>query len=131
MDGIDTRIESSANIVVIDDDCDSLDYLTTLLARKGIHCVAFCDPTAALNYIRAHAVSVVVTDIFMPDVDGVELITAIGKCRPETAVIALSGYPQSYLRCMKMLGAVAGMAKPVDPAALVSAVGGCLAGAVA
>jgi DNA-binding NtrC family response regulator len=127
--GMDTslnRDESFARIVVIDDDCDSLDYLTTLLSRSGIRCAAFRRSQEALDYIRIHAVSVIVTDIFMPEVDGVELLSAIKDCRPEAAVIALSGYSQNYLRCMKLLGAIATISKPVDPAVLMAAVKRCL-----
>lgn len=119
-------MKSLARIVVIDDDCDSLAYLTTLLSRRGIRCVAFWRSQEALDYIRAHPVAVVVTDIFMPEVDGVQLISAIKDCRPEAAVIALSGYNQSYLRCMKVLGAIAAISKPVDPATLVAAIDRCL-----
>jgi len=118
--------ESPARIVVIDDDCDSLAYLTTLLSRRGVRCAAFWRSQEALDYIRTHPVAVVVTDIFMPEVDGVQLISAIKDCRPEAAVIALSGYNQSYLRCMKLLGAIAAISKPVDPAALVAAIDRCL-----
>ena len=118
--------ESFARVVVIDDDCDSLDYLTTLLSRTGIRCEAFWRSRDALDYIRIHAVSVIVTDIFMPEVDGVELISAIKDCRPEAAVIALSGYNQSYLRCMKVLGAITAISKPADPAVLMAAVNRCL-----
>lgn len=121
-----SHLESLARIVVIDDDCDSLAYLTTLLSRRGIRCVAFWRSQEALDYIRAHPVNVVVTDIFMPEVDGVQLISAIKDCRPEAAVIALSGYNQSYLRCMKVLGAIAAISKPVDPAILVAAIDRCL-----
>jgi len=126
MDTNPNRAESFAKLVVIDDDCDSLAYLTTLLSRRGIRCAAFWRSQEALDYIRVHPVTVVVTDIFMPEVDGVQLISGIKECRPEAAVIALSGYNQSYLRCMKVLGAIAAISKPVDPAILVAAVDRCL-----
>jgi two-component system response regulator YesN len=113
-------------VVVIDDDCDSLDFLTTLLERRGIRCAAFWQSQEALDYIREHPVLVVITDIFMPEIDGVQLISVIKECRPEVSVIALSGYNQSYLRCMQVLGAIAGMSKPVDSDALVAAIDRCL-----
>jgi len=126
MDGSITKAQDFASVVVIDDDFDSLDHLTTLLARRGIRCAAFWQSQEGLDYIREHPVLVVVTDIFMPEIDGVQLISAIKECRPEVSVIALSGYNQSYLRCMEVLGAIAGMKKPVDSDALVAAVDRCL-----
>ncbi|MGF1630072.1 MAG: two-component system response regulator [Kiloniellaceae bacterium] len=119
-------VESFARIVLIDDDCDNLAYLVALLSRRGIRCAAFWRSQEALEYIRSHPVSLVVTDIFMPEVDGVQLISAIKSCRPATAVIAVSGYNQSYLRCMKALGATASISKPIDPTILAAAVDRCL-----
>lgn len=126
---MDTHLEGTeafARTVVIDDDCDSLAYLTTLLSRRGIRFAAFWRSQEALDYIRAYPVSVIVTDIFMPEVDGVQLISAIKDCRPEASVIALSGYNQSYLRCMKLLGAIAAISKPVDPELLLVTLDRCL-----
>ncbi len=126
MDGNIINSQDVASVVVIDDDLDSLDFLTTLLTRRGIPCRAFWQSQEALDYIRDNPVLVVVTDIFMPEIDGVQLISAIKECRPEASVIALSGYNQSYLRCMQVLGAIAGMSKPVDSDALVAAIDRCL-----
>lgn len=126
MDTHPNGIDGFAPIVVIDDDCDSLDYLATLFARRGVRCAAFWRSQEALDYIRTYPVSVIVTDIFMPEVDGVQLISAIKNCRPEAAVIALSGYNQSYLRCMQVLGAIAALRKPVDAETLLAAVDRCL-----
>lgn len=130
MDRNPQREDSFARTVVIDDDCDSLAFLTTLLKRHGIRCAAFGRSAEALEYIEHNPVSVVVTDIFMPEVDGVQLVAAIRKCRPEATVIALSGYNESYLRCMKMLGAAEGLSKPVNPSILVPAVERFLGGEV-
>lgn len=126
MDGNIINSQDVASVVIIDDDLDSLDFLATLLTRRGIRCRAFWQSQEALDYIRDNPVLVVVTDVFMPQIDGVQLISAIKECRPEASVIALSGYNQSYLRCMQVLGAVAGMSKPVNSDALVAAIDQCL-----
>lgn len=116
------RNDNRAAVVLIDDDCDSLDYLATLLDRHGIRCVAFWCSREALEFIRSHPVSVVITDVFMPEIDGVQLVSEVKKHHPAATVIALSGYNQSYLRCMKLLGAAEGISKPIDPGALIAAV---------
>lgn len=113
-------------VVVIDDDCDSLEYVATLLDRHGIRCAAFWQSREALEFIATQPVAVVITDVFMPEVDGVQLISTIRKSHPEASVIALTGHADSYLRCMKLLGAVEGISKPVDAGALVAAVRRCL-----
>lgn len=126
MDTHPKTTEGFAKTVVIDDDCDNLAYLAALLSREDIPCCAFSDSEDALDYICAHPVSVVVTDVFMPEVDGVQLIAAIKDCRPDIAVIAMSGYQESYLRCMQALGAIAGLGKPVDPGTLMAVLARCL-----
>lgn len=117
---------SSQTVVVIDDDCDSLSYLTTLLQRHGLRCAAFWRSEEALEFIHNHPVRLVVTDVFMPEMDGVQLLSEIRKIRPETAIVALTGYGQPYLRCMKMLGAVDSLRKPIDAGAFIELVARCL-----
>ena len=126
MDGSLSPDRQSARIIVIDDDCDILDYLVALLARHGFRCAAFLRPDEALEYIRARPVEVVLSDVFMPEVDGIQLISEIKECCPEAVVIGLSGYNQSYLRCMQALGAFACIAKPIDPAVLIETIEQCL-----
>lgn len=120
------KIDSSRTVVVIDDDCDSLSYLTALLQRHGYSCAAFWRSQEALEFIRNHPVPLVVTDVFMPEMDGVQLMSEIKKVRPEAAIVALTGYGQPYLRCMKLLGAVDSLRKPIDAAALMELIKRCL-----
>lgn len=118
--------DSSETVVVIDDDCDSLSYLTALLQRHGLRCAAFWRSEEALDFIQKHPVRLVVTDVFMPEMDGVQLLSAIKKVRPEASIVALTGYGQPYLRCMKLLGAVESLRKPVDAGAFIEVVRCCL-----
>ncbi len=117
-------------IVVIDDDADYLAFLTALLLRAGYTCRGFGRAQAALEYIRANSVAVVVTDIFMPETDGIEVLGAIRRESPATAVIALSGsdqqYRRIYLNLMQVLGALCELTKPIDPEGLLAAVERCL-----
>ena len=71
-------------------------------------------------------VDVVVTDIFMPDVEGIELITRLNRVAPHSPVIAMSGggrlKSKDYLETASDLGAAAVFAKPLDEAQLVNKV---------
>lgn len=71
-------------------------------------------------------VDVVVTDIFMPDVEGIELITTMNKVAPHIPVIAMSGggrlNSQDYLTTASDLGAAAVFAKPLNEVQLVDKV---------
>jgi len=113
---------TSSPIVVIDDDAEHLVYVTTLLTRIGKHCLGFTSGRDALSYLRNNRVALVVTDIFMPDMDGFELLRALSTAFPEVPVVTLSGEGRMtkdfYLECARHLGAVAALRKPFDPDAL-------------
>lgn len=71
-------------------------------------------------------VDVVVTDIFMPDVEGIELITTMNRVAPHIPVIAMSGggrlNSQDYLGTASDLGAAAVFSKPLNEVLLVDKV---------
>lgn len=107
----------SSTIVVIDDDENHLCYLTTLLRQAGYNCVAFPKARKAVQYIARNPVALVITEVVMPDLDGVEVMRSLKKAFPELPVIALCGNQAHdlYLRLMDQLGASASLSKPVTP----------------
>jgi CheY-like chemotaxis protein len=116
----------SAEIVVIDDHPEHLDYLATLLRRCGYAVDAFRSAQAALRRVEQSAPGLVITDVFMPGMDGFEVLRGLRHAQPELPIIAVSGKgPQDraiFLKAMQQLGACAGFAKPIDMAALLDAV---------
>jgi DNA-binding NtrC family response regulator len=108
-----------SRIVIIDDDSQHLAYLTTLLMRAGYHAVGFTSAQDALADIRTHSADLVITDLFMPDMDGFELLRAIRGLFPAMPVVTLSGdglmERDFYLKCSTHLGAVASLTKPFEP----------------
>jgi CheY-like chemotaxis protein len=109
----------SSPIVIIDDDAEHLAYVTTLLTRTGHSCLGFTNARNALSYLAKNRAELVVTDIFMPDMDGFELLRALRANFPAVAVITLSGEGRMtkdfYLECAQHLGAVAALRKPFEP----------------
>ena len=81
---------------------------------------------SALRMLDNASVDLVITDIFMPDTDGLALILGIRKAYPETKVIAISGGSDvidgDYLHVANVFGAVRVFHKPLDLEALVAAV---------
>jgi two-component system, chemotaxis family, chemotaxis protein CheY len=117
---------AAASIVVIDDHPEHLEYLALLLQRAGYIVAAFDKAQAALDYIARSPVDLVITDVFMPDLDGIEVLRALKQSLPALPVIAVSGVgPRSqplFLGVMRHLGAAATFAKPVDDVTLLSTV---------
>jgi DNA-binding NtrC family response regulator len=109
----------SSTVVVIDDDAEHLAYVTSLLTRTGHNCLGFTNARNALAYLAQNVAELVVTDIFMPDMDGFELLRALRTKYPAVAVVTLSGEGRMttdfYLECAQHLGAVAALRKPFEP----------------
>jgi len=112
-----------ASILVIDDDA-RLRTVLALVIREAGHDVALAgDGKEALAEMARRPVDVVVTDIMMPEADGVEVIMACRRTFPTTRIIAMSGGPSTgdmdFLRVAAKLGAAATLAKPFLPDVLV------------
>ena len=80
-------------ILVIDDDEPLRSVLCRALERAGYDALEAADGRAALEVLRLQdgRVDVIVTDIVMPDMEGIELIMSLRKTHPSLPVIAMSG----------------------------------------
>lgn len=115
-----------ARIVVIEDHPEHLDYLTTLLCRAGYVVAAFKSAISALGYLAQCPAKLVITDVFMPEMDGFEVLKTLQQSHPGVPLIAVSGGGlldrADFLGCMNDLGARAVFTKPLDAAALLGAI---------
>jgi DNA-binding NtrC family response regulator len=95
------------------------------LSEKGFDVTTANDGARAISELREHPVDVVVSDLRMPTVDGLELLAWLREEQPETRFIMLTGYgTQEVERRAKELGAFGYLNKPISPdtlAALVTA----------
>jgi len=115
---------SSPVIVIIDNDEDHLCYLTSLLRRAGYDCAAFPHVRAAMKYIVENDVALVITEVVMPELDGIEVLRAVKLSFPDVPVVAVCGTRQGdlYLHLMQQFGASATFAKPIAAPAVLGAV---------
>lgn len=112
-------------ILLVEDDTFLRNLLSTQLAEHGYLVETAENGAQALDLIEAHPVDAVLTDIFMADMDGIELIQRLRKNFPDTPVFALSGgthlaKPKDYLTYAKCFGATEVFVKPVEVSELVS-----------
>jgi len=82
-----------ANILIVDDDPDICQYMKTLLESTGYQASAVSDPTQVLDKVRAETFHVLIVDLMMPKMDGIELIGQIRKHDSDVAIIVSTGYP--------------------------------------
>jgi DNA-binding NtrC family response regulator len=106
-------------ILVVDDDASSRKGLEGLLAAWGYEVASAGDGVEALERAAADPPAVVISDLVMPHLDGLGLLSALKRDAPGTAVIMLTGQGtiESAVQAMKD-GAYDYLSKPVDPARL-------------
>lgn len=103
----------------MDDDLSIRDALTLLIESYGFEAVAFPGASAFLADPRRDAVSCVVTDVQMPDMNGLALQAELARFAPRLPVIFVTSFPDPDAREWALSeGAVAYLGKPVDPAEL-------------
>lgn len=121
------QAESQApTVLVVDDDPDLLKLMTAAFARAGFKAYAAANGRQGLQLAGALQPDLMVTDIVMPEKEGIALIVEARTAAPRTAVIAISGggaYGRSgnFLQWAEELGAEEVMAKPFLMSQLVTA----------
>ncbi|MEE2788627.1 MAG: response regulator [Myxococcota bacterium] len=84
---------TQANILIVDDDADIGQYMKTLLETTGYRVTVVADPTLVLDTIKDETFHVLIVDLMMPRMDGIELIGHIRKQDSDVAIIVSTGYP--------------------------------------
>ena len=103
-------------VLLIDDDPDFRSMLRRTLVRDGYAVQEAENGREGLKVLELSSVDVVVTDIIMPDMEGIELILQLRRTRPELPILAMSAGgrigPDSYLYLAERSGATRTIAKP-------------------
>lgn len=81
------------SILVVDDDKDVCEYLEDFLTHDGYRVRTISDPTLALEELRQSDYHVVILDLMMPKLNGMDLLGRIRKIDDDVAVVILTGYP--------------------------------------
>ena len=117
-----------STVLVIDDDSAVRGFLRQILGGAGYVVVEAGDGKSGMSKIGPQAVDLVITDLVMPEQEGLETLQRLRIERPNLPVIAISGaFGGSYLKTARRFGATATLAKPIDPEALLRTVREALA----
>jgi CheY-like chemotaxis protein len=113
-------------VLVVDDDARVRTTARALLEAAGFQIVEAESGGAALKMLSSEVVEAVLTDIFMPDTDGIELIHALRRESPDLPIVAMSGGGfgdgKEVLAVARLLGATAIVQKPFTQRKLVGAI---------
>ena len=83
----------AVRVLVVDDDPAICEYMQTFLAKDGYEVTTETDPTAVEEEVKRGGYHLVVLDLMMPKMDGIELLTRIRKIDSDIAVVIFTGYP--------------------------------------
>jgi CheY-like chemotaxis protein len=121
-----------AKILIIDDDESILSVFKRFLEGKGHEVQCASNGKQGLKMIEMELPDLVITDIMMPETDGLEVVMAVRAKNKNTPVIAISGgmhaMPIDFLPMAKKFGAGKVLYKPIDMEELHDAVEEALAG---
>jgi CheY-like chemotaxis protein len=119
-------------ILLVDDDDAYREGVRRVLVSRGYDVVESRDGREALRRPDLAGVDLVITDIVMPEIEGLELITRLRGARPDVKILAVSGSPYAlpgnYLEVARKMGAAATLTKPFGVEELVDAVRGLVGG---
>jgi DNA-binding NtrC family response regulator len=105
----------AVKILIVDDDRAICDYMQTLLERDGYEVKTILDPLVVEDEVRAGGYHLIILDLMMPKLDGLEVLKRIRKIDNDIAVVIFTGFPnlESAVASMK-LDAVDYIKKPFN-----------------
>jgi CheY-like chemotaxis protein len=113
------RVPRSAAILVIEDEADLLTTYERLLRRMSFDVLTAARGHEGLGVLAANRVALVIADLKLPDMDGIELVRALRAGPNAPAVIVVSGFTApAWRRAAMEAGAAGYLAKPFSLAAL-------------
>jgi len=108
-------------VLIVDDEHEVRQFLRKVMQSGGYDTYEAADGKQAIRHLRTNPVDLVVTDLVMPDMEGLATIRAVRHDYPHVGIIAISGvHGGQYLRMARPLGADAALRKPLEPETLLS-----------
>lgn len=115
-----------AAILLVEDDRELKEMLKVALARRNFTIIEADNGKDAISRFRPGITDLIITDLIMPDEDGLKVIIKLRELKPSVRIIAISGGgkagPGNYLNLAKALGADAVFSKPFSIAELLKKV---------
>ncbi len=110
----------NCKVLLVDDEKTMVKYLSRRLVKRGFEISVAYSGLSALDELKNSNFDVVLLDVLMPEMDGIETLREIKKIKPETEVIMLTGHASVEVGIEGMkAGAFNYIMKPFDPNELV------------
>ena len=106
---------SDFRVLLVDDETEFLETLVKRLRKRNLDVQSVSSGQAALDFLKDAVIDVVVLDVKMPDMDGIETLKRIKNLKPHVEVIMLTGHASIEVAIQGMeLGAFDYLMKPMD-----------------
>ncbi len=119
-----------ANVLIIDDDDLMRSMLVQMIEREGLSAIGAENGEKGIELLDKNEFDLIVTDIVMPEKEGLETILYLKKNCPNIPIIAISGgakiEPKLYLNVAQDFGVNYTFAKPINKKTFLTAVRDCL-----
>jgi len=113
-------------ILIIDDEPQIRSMIRLILEREGYAVMEASDGSEGIRLFRENPTDLIITDLIMPNKDGIGMIIEIKKEFPTVKIVAMSGgglnRPEGYLRGAQKLGAIYTLSKPINRQEILRAV---------
>jgi DNA-binding NtrC family response regulator len=114
-----------ARILIVDDDRHTCELLRYILEKAAHEIMTACDGAEAAKLLGTERFDLVMTDIYMPERDGFDVMRDVRGLQPDVPIVIFTGQRDLHFDPLKMaerLGATLVMRKPIVPATVLSAV---------
>ncbi|HXF86650.1 MAG TPA: response regulator transcription factor [Anaerolineales bacterium] len=111
------------NILIVDDEPVARQSLTEILRLEGFAVASVPNGQAAVEYVRTHPIDLMIVDLRMPGMDGLEVVQVVNQVSPETEVILLTafGSTESAVQALR-LRVHDYLLKPAPPSQVINSV---------
>ncbi len=119
-----------ARILIIDDERQVRELLRDILEEAGYDVAEASDGQEAMKIQKSEPAELIITDLIMPEKEGIETIRELKQSYPDVRIIAMSGGgvvgPDSYLKIAQGVGAIWTFSKPIKRDELLDGIRGLL-----
>jgi DNA-binding NtrC family response regulator len=126
-----SQAKSTVSLVVIDDNPRSLEFVSTALSREGLEIFSAADPEEGLDLVYSHRPQIVMTDLVLPNMSGLDVLDRVIEFDPATDVILMTAHytTETAVEAIRK-GAADYLNKPISLAMLRERVGRLIDNAV-
>jgi DNA-binding response OmpR family regulator len=112
-----------SNILVVDDEPVARQSMTDILKLEGYNVASAPNGQAAVEFVRTHPIDLMIVDLRMPGMDGLEVIQVVNQVSPETEIVLLTAFGSTETAIQALRLRIHDyLLKPASPAQVIASV---------